>query len=420
MEPTNSKLVSTKKLTNEAVEWAYPQGKYPILLAYGFRPFFLLTPIYLTISILLWGLFWSGLLPLSFLENPLEWHLYEMLFGVTSAMMIGFILTAIPELYEGEKPIVGNTLLGLISLWVLGRVSFWFMDWLGVYMVAITNIPLIIWVVFLVAKPILQDALKRQLSLAILFLVISAMQIWFFVAKIGWLASEPMAILKASVGVFMVLVLLAARRINMEAVNHWLEQNKIDDSYMARPPRYNVAILSVALYTIIEFLYPNNSALSWLAFAVMAAVLNTLNDFFLDEDPVFIRPFIWPLFTMLVMMSLGYGLIGWDYLVPEVYAINHFRHLLTLGSLGMAYFMVLVIVSHLHTGRDFIPSNWIGFGALLILVATILRGIAIPFVGNIASWGYMLSSILWVLPFIGFLIIYGKWLQQPRADGLPG
>ena len=418
--PTTNKLVSEKKRDEEQVEWAYPTGKVNILLAYGFRPFFLLTPIYLTISILLWGLFWSGLLPLSFLENPLEWHLYEMLFGVTSAMMIGFILTAIPELYEGEIPIVGKVLLGLVALWLVGRISFWFMDWLGVYWVALTNIPLLLWVVILVAKPILQDPLRRQLSLAILFLVINGMQIWFFSAKIGWATTDPMAILKASVGVFMVLVLLAARRINMEAVNQWLDQNKIDDSYMARPPRYNVAIFSVALYTAVEFYYPNNSALSWLAFAAMAAILNTLNDFFLDEDPVFIRPFIWPLFSMLIMLAIGYGLIGWDYLVPEMYAINHFRHFLTIGSLGMAYFMVLIIVSHLHTGRDLVPSNWIGFGALLILIAAFLRGLGVPFIENSTSWIHMVSAVLWVLPFIGFLIIYGKWLKQPRSDGLPG
>jgi len=229
-----------------------------------------------------------------------------------------------------------------------------------------------------------------------------------------------MAVLKASVGVFMVLVLLAARRVNMEAINHWLEQYNIDETYMARPPRYNVAIFSVTIYTVVEFFYPNNSALSWLALAAMAAILNTLNDFFLDEEPIFIRPFIWPLFSMLIMMAVGYGLIGWDYLMPEVYAINHFRHLLTLGSLGMAYFMVLVIVSHIHTGRDFIPNNWIGIGAFLILLSSAIRGIAIPFVDGATSWGHMVSAIMWVLPFIGFLVIYGKWLKEPRVDGLPG
>lgn len=414
------RLSSEKTLEDSQFESAYPKGDFPVLLSYGFRPFFLLAPAYLVLSILLWSGFWTGLIPLSFLNNPLQWHLYEMLFGVTSAMMIGFILTAVPELYEGEAPIVGNPLLGLVSLWLLGRVSFWFIDWLGIYWVALTNIPLLVWVVILVAKPILKDPLHRQLSLAVLFLAINAIQIWFFAAKLDWVASDPMAILKASVGAFMILVLLAARRINTEAINRWLDQHHIDAVYLARPPRYNMAIFTVLTFTIVEYFFPNNSTLSWLAFAAMAAILNTLNDFFLEEDPVFIRPFIWPLFMLLVMMAAGYGLIGWDYLQSEIYALNHFRHFLTMGALGMAYFMVLVIVSHLHTGRHFIPNRWIGFGAFFILLGAILRGSGHLFWPEHQTALIGLSALLWTLPFVGFLVFYGQWLRRPRVDGLPG
>ncbi len=38
----------------------YPKGKIPPLLAYAFRPIFILLPAYITLSILLWGLAWSG------------------------------------------------------------------------------------------------------------------------------------------------------------------------------------------------------------------------------------------------------------------------------------------------------------------------------------------------------------------------
>lgn len=416
---STQRLNSEKQLESDDFESAYPPGRFPVLLSYGFRPFFILAPLYLSISILLWTAFWTGWMPLKFLQDPYQWHLYEMLFGVTSAMMIGFILTAVPEMYEGESPVVGNTLLALILLWVVGRVAFWLVDWVGVGMVAITNIPLLIWVVILVGKPIIKDPLRRQLSLVVLFLIIAAMQVWFFLAKLQWVASDPNAILKASVGAFMVLVLLAVRRINTEAINRWLDQQHIDAVYLARPPRYNMAIFAVVLYTVVEYFYPQNSALSWLALAAMAAILNTLNDFFLEEDPVFIRPFIWPLFMLLVMMAVGYGLIGWDHLTPEVYALNHFRHFLTMGALGMAYFMVLVIVAHLHTGRQLITSRWIGLGALLLLVGAVTRSLGSLLLDG-QTWFYGVSALLWTLPFIGFLLIYGKWLQQPRVDGLPG
>lgn len=421
--PGTQRLNSEKSREDVNFLDVYPWDKaagYPTVLSYGFRPFFLLAPAYLVLSILLWSASWSGLLPLTFLENPLQWHLYEMLFGVTSAMMIGFILTAVPELYEREPPVVGKTLLGLVLLWMLGRISFWLMDWLGVGLVALTNIPLLLWVLFLVAKPILADPLRRQLSLATLFLVINAFQVWFFSAKLGWVETDPMAILKASVGAFMVLVLLAVRRVNTEAVNRWLDQHEVDAVYLARPPRYNLAILSVVIFTIVEFFYPQNSALSWLALAAMAGILNTLNDFFIDEDPIYLRPFIWPLFMLLVLMAAGYGMIGWDHLNDDVYQINGFRHILTMGALGMAYYMVLVIVTHLHSGRTFINNRWVGFGALLLIAGALLRGLGpmlwpslyMPIIG--------LAAILWTLPFIVFLMVFGKWLLKPRADGLPG
>ncbi len=177
---STQRLNSEKQLESDDFESAYPPGRFPVLLSYGFRPFFILAPLYLSISILLWTAFWTGWMPLKFLQDPYQWHLYEMLFGVTSAMMIGFILTAVPEMYEGERPVVGNTLLALILLWVVGRVAFWLIDWVGVGMVAITNIPLLIWVVILVGKPIIKDPLRRQLSLVVLFLIIAAMQVWFF------------------------------------------------------------------------------------------------------------------------------------------------------------------------------------------------------------------------------------------------
>lgn len=419
-ESSTQRLSSEKSLADQAFLTAYPKGDFPVLLAYGFRPFFLLAPAYLVLSIFLWGGYWMGWISLGFLDNPLEWHLYEMLFGVTSAMMIGFILTAVPELYETEPPVVGGTLLGLVVLWIVGRISFWLMDWVSVYFVALTHLPLLAWVVILVAKPVLSDPLRRQYSLATLFLAINGMQAWFFAAKLGWVTTEPLAVLKASVGVFMVLVLLAARRINTEAINRWLEQNHIDAIYLARPPRYNMAIFTVLLYTLIAFLYPNNSALSWLAFAAMAAILNTLNDFFLEEDPVFLRPFIWPLFSLLVMMAIGYGMMGSHFLLVDNIAMSHIQHFLTMGALGMAYFMVLVIVTHLHTGRDFIPSRWVGLGALLILLGTFVRAAAPIVWPEYYSPLIGVAVLLWTLPFIGFLWLYGPWLRQPRADGLPG
>jgi len=396
----------------------YPEGEISPLLAYAFRPFFILLPAYIALSIVLWGLVWSGQINL-FIDNVLTWHIYEMMFGVASAGIIGFILTGVPEFYDDVKPIVGKTLLGLVMLWIIGRIAFWLIDWLGVTIVALTNLPLLIWVTALIAKPIFLDPLRRNVSLALTFIGIIAIQGWFFASMAGWAEADYMSILKVALGAFMVLELLALRRINTGAINEWLEDQNIDDTFIARPPRYNIAILCIILFTVFEFLIPNNSILGWLGLAASAAILNTLNDFFMDEASIVFKSYIFPLFIILVLMALGYGLMGFDYLNDNVYGINHFRHFLTTGVFGLSFFMVMVIVGTIHTGRVLAPNRWIDFCVTLIIIATLLRSL-IPIASEYATWLYLSSSVIWAIPFITYLVIFYPFLSQPRADGLPG
>jgi len=396
----------------------YPEGKVLPILAYAFRPLFILLPAYIVLSILLWGLAWSGQITL-FTDNILAWHIYEMMFGVASAGIIGFILTAVPELYDDVTPVVGKTVLAITLLWLAGRIAFWMIDWLGVYVVAMTNLPLLIWVTILVAKPIFSDPLRRNISLALTFMGIILIQGWFFTSIAGWVETDSMKILKIALGAFMVLELLALRRINTEAINEWLDTHQIDDTFIARPPRYNIAILCVSLFTIIEFVLPDNLILGWLGLAAAAAILNTLNDFFIDEVTIVFKSYILPLFIILILMALGYGLMGFDYLTDNLYGINHFRHFLTTGVFGLSFFMVMVIVGTIHTGRSLQTNRWIDFSVALIIVATLLRSL-IPFAPEYSSWLYLSSSIIWAIPFIIYLILFYPRLSQPRADGLPG
>ncbi len=122
----------------------YPKGEIPIYLAYGFRPILLILAPYIIVSIILWSLSFSGFINLSFIENPLNWHMYEMIFGIGFAGIIAFFLTGVPEMFPGSIPVVGKKLFYIVFLWVLGRVSFWFMDFIGVFLVAILNISLTI------------------------------------------------------------------------------------------------------------------------------------------------------------------------------------------------------------------------------------------------------------------------------------
>ena len=60
----------------------------PALLELGFRPFFFLGALYSLISLLVWGGFYAGqIVPPAFLIDPVSWHIHEMIYGFTLAVI---------------------------------------------------------------------------------------------------------------------------------------------------------------------------------------------------------------------------------------------------------------------------------------------------------------------------------------------
>ncbi|MGB5799057.1 MAG: NnrS family protein, partial [Mesorhizobium sp.] len=105
-------------------------GNYPAILSYGFRPFFLLGSFYAGLAILLWLPLFYGELRIDSLFAPVDWHVHELLFGYLAAVMTGFLLTAIPN-WTGRLPVQGMPLLGLVLLWLAGRLAVSFSGEIG-------------------------------------------------------------------------------------------------------------------------------------------------------------------------------------------------------------------------------------------------------------------------------------------------
>ena len=397
----------------------YPKGEYPSYLAYGFRPIFLLLAPYIVISIILWSFTFAGYISLPFIEDILSWHMYEMIFGIGSAGIVAFFLTGAPELFPGTIPVVGKRLAFIVSLWLAGRIGFWFIDYLSVYFVALVNISLLSYIIALVIKPLFADVTKRHISLGFSLASLIIAQVLFFASLADVIPFDSHSVMILSLGLFMVLILLAIRRVNMEAINELLEHEGIDETFYARAPRYNLAIFCVSLYTLVEFFYPNNPILAYLAFASAAAILNILNDFILKDNNILFKPFIIYLMSVFVLMAVGYGFLGFDYLNDEINALNHFRHFLTSGVFGMVVFVVMIVISTVHTGRTLFTNIWLHLSVFLIVLSTIIRSF-IPFYPDFTMMAYISSSILWAIPFIIYMKIFFPYLLNKRADGIPG
>ncbi|MDD5373698.1 MAG: NnrS family protein [Sulfurimonas sp.] len=397
----------------------YPDEKnVPPYLAYGFRPIFLLLAPYMIISMLLWGLIWSGTINIPFMGNVLVWHVYEMIFGVLTAGTMAFLTTGLPELFPGTVPFIGKRLKYIMILWLAGRLSFWLIDVTGVYIAAVLNLSMLGWLIWF-AKDAVLDKLQRHASLGYAMVALFIIEAWFFAAMAGRAQTAPMDILKVALGASVILILLALRRVNMEAVNELMEDKGIDDVYIARPPLTNLAIFTVIVFTVVEFLYPNNSALGWLGLASGAAILAITNDYILKDKFILNQPYVLYLSLIFIMLGVGYALMGLAILNGEIGNITHFRHFITSGGIGLAYLMVMIIISWIHTGRHLTSNIYTHAMIGLIVTATLLRGL-IPFYQEYAHELYIYSSIIWTLPFMIYIKVFFKFLTAPRADGIKG
>ena len=397
----------------------YPdEENIPPYLAYGFRPIFLLLAPYFIISIILWGLVWSGYLNIPFMGDVLTWHIYEMLFGVLTAGVMAFLTTGLPELFPGTVPFVGKRLKYIMLLWIAGRVSFWLIDITGVYLTAVLNLAMLGWIIWF-AKEVVLDKLQRHASLGYALVAIFGIEAWFFSSVLGWSSGDSMAILKVALGAIVVLILLAMRRVNMEAVNELMEDKGIDDIYISRPPLTNLAVFSVILFTVVEYFYPTNSALGWIGLATAAAILAITSDYSLEEKFILNQPYVIYMFFIFVMFSIGYGLMGWSLLVNDGEGVSSFRHFITAGGLGLSYLMVMVTIGWIHTGRHLTSNIYTHLMVFFIILATLMRGL-IPFFEEYAMQLYLWSSIFWSIPFILFIKVFFKFLLEPRADGIKG
>ncbi|MCK4440659.1 MAG: NnrS family protein, partial [Sulfurovaceae bacterium] len=112
-------------------------------------------------------------------------------------------------------------------------------------------------------------------------------------------------------------------------------------------------------------------------------------------------------------------LMGYDLLDDNIYNINDFRHFITAGGLGLAYLMIMIIIGWIHTGRHLTSNIYTHLMVIGIIVATFMRGL-IPFFPNYMSELYLLSAIVWVLPFVLYMKVFFGFLVTPRADGIKG
>lgn len=394
------------------------QLAHPLWLC-AFRPFFALA------AIAAWGSMaaWAGFLflgwPLPAVPGgPFVWHVHELLVGFALAAVAGFALTGIPE-FTDTPSFAARPVRVLVLLWLLARVAFWLSGWwphAALALAGLANLALLGGLMALVAPRLWRDPERRHLSFLWAIAAIAVTVAGFYVDALRGVA--PMRWLHALLGVLMALIVVAMSRVSTSILNANIDALAGDgierDPYLARPPRRNMALLTIVLHTLAQFWQPAGRVSAWLALAAACAVLNLLNDWHVGR-PLLRR---WPLmlYAVYVFIAAGYALIGVALLGGE-FSVNAGVHLLTVGGVGLNVYIVMCIAGYTHSGLEKDGRTWIPVGAAMLGAAAVLRAGAYAYDARLAM---SLAAGLW----IGAYVLLSRHLLpvfvRARADGAEG
>ena len=94
------------------------------------------------------------------------------------------------------------------------------------------------------------------------------------------------------------------------------------------------------------------------------------------------------------------------------------RHLWLAGAIGVMTLAVMTRAILGHTGRQLVAGRGTIFVYLTMIAAVCLRFLA-GFADEFLHALYMVSGLLWMVAFLGFILVYGPMLLQPKASAKP-
>jgi len=383
------------------------------------RPFFLLALVCALALLLWWGgvLAWGWPAP-AVAGGAIAWHAHELVLGFAVAGVAGFALTALPE-FTGVACGTCRQLRVLVGLWLLVRLGFWVSGWVGLPALALagaSQLALLLGVAWVLLPALKTATGRRHWSFAWLVLALAVTSAGFYGDALRGLPG--LRWIDATVGVLMLLIVVAASRISMRIVNNAIEEITPGAApYLARPPRRTLAALCIGFYTVAEFIAPWQPVTGWLGLAAAAAMLNLLNDWHVGR-PLWKKRFPALLYAMYWCMALGYGALGAAQLGWLAGGSSAGRHFLTMGAIGLGIFIVLSIAGRAHVGRPSDPGPWLGLGGAVLLAATVWRaGAAVLGSGGL---GLAVAAVLWCIAFALLAWRVGPGLWLARTDGKQG
>ncbi|MBP8285519.1 MAG: NnrS family protein [Rhodoferax sp.] len=389
-------------------------GQHPVWMC-GMRPFFLLTALSAPLLMSLWSAFLALGLPLPAVSGgPFIWHAHELFFGFALAAVAGFLLTVVPE-FTATADFTPHAVRRLVGLWLLGRVAFWCSGVIGapaLVLSALVHLGLLGGLAMLAVPRLWRDPERKHLEFLWVLAALALCVAGFYIDALRGV--YPGHWLYAALGVLMILIVVTMSRISMRIVNGAIEEaGLIGVEYRTRPPRRNLVVFLIGLYTLAEFFAPGERFCGWLALAAAAALLNLLSDWHIGR--VLLRRWVLMLYGVYVLMAAGYATMGLS-LVLGGGAFSAGRHLITVGALSLNIFVVINIAGRMHCGHDLDERYWLPLGATMVVIAAVLRA-STAWSSDNSPVLLLVAALMWSVAFMLCAWYMASILFSMRNDG---
>lgn len=386
----------------------------PILLAYPFRPFFLLGALYSALLIVAWmGVLFGGwALPAGI---PLvNWHAHEMLLGFMPAIVAGFLLTAMTN-WTGAAPLQGKALLALLLLWGAGRVAMWTGGLLPAALVALADLLFLPTLAIYVGRVLHRHGNRRNYLLVLVIAALALANVLMHQEFWGIVATAQQGKVLA-MNLIAIIMIVIGGRITPAFTANWLRLQGQDPQAVKRSDSLDRAALIAAGLMIPADLL-TGMPLIGVAAALLAAIANGIRLAGWGASRVLREPLLW-------VLHLGYA---WIVLALVLKALTPlfawpatlWMHAMGTGAAGTLILGVMTRVSVGHTGR---PLRLVPFGLSIYIAVTIAAAVRLLAASRLIDYriGLLCSALAWSAAFLIFLILYWPILSRPRADGRPG
>jgi len=382
----------------------------PAILSGGFRPFFLLASIWAAFVIPVWLVLLRGHIDLPTLMPPLTWHVHELVFGYASAVVAGFLLTAVPN-WTGRLPIRGWPLAALAALWVMGRMAVMLSSTIGGAGAAVLDLAFPLIFLLAITREIVAGRNWRNLPVAGALILLLSANLLVHLGGLGIPELERPG-LHLGIATLLMLIALIGGRIIPSFTRNWLvrqnPQNALPAPFGAWD-RLGLALAAVALLAwVVAPEAPATHGAEIVGGLGLLARLARWRPLATAREPL-----LWILHLGYGWLALGLVLLGMTGIWSALPA-NAALHALTVGAIGTMTLAVMTRASLGHSGRPLIAGRHTVAIYVSVTLAAILRFLT-PAMTDSYWMVLALSGLAWSTAFALFVLFYAPPLMTPRS-----